>query len=105
LAGLSLTLPARDPRAEHVFHQYVVRSPRREAVRAALHKIGIGTNIHYPMPVHLQPAYHGRIALGPSGMVQTELAASEVFSLPMYPQLSDAQIDRVIVGLRSAVEA
>jgi dTDP-4-amino-4,6-dideoxygalactose transaminase len=64
LAGLSLTLPARDPRAEHVFHQYVVRSPRREAVRAALQKIGIGTNIHYPMPVHLQPAYHGRIALG-----------------------------------------
>jgi dTDP-4-amino-4,6-dideoxygalactose transaminase len=105
LAGLSLTLPARDPRAEHVFHQYVVRSPRREAIRAALQKIGIGTNIHYPMPVHLQPAYHGRIALGPSGMVQTELAASEVFSLPMYPQLSDAQIDRVIVGLRSAVEA
>jgi dTDP-4-amino-4,6-dideoxygalactose transaminase len=105
LAGLSLTLPARDPRAEHVFHQYVVRSPRREAVRAALQKIGIGTNIHYPMPVHLQPAYHGRIALGPSGMAQTELAASEVFSLPMYPQLSDAQIDRVIVGLRSAVEA
>jgi dTDP-4-amino-4,6-dideoxygalactose transaminase len=105
LAALPLTLPARDRRAEHVFHQYVVRSPRREAIRAALQKAGIGTNIHYPMPVHLQPAYRGRVALGPSGMAQTELAASEVFSLPMYPQLSDAQVDRVIAALRAAVAA
>jgi dTDP-4-amino-4,6-dideoxygalactose transaminase len=105
LAALPLTLPARDPRAEHVFHQYVVRSPRREAIRAALQKSGIGTNIHYPMPVHLQPAYRGRVALGPSGMARTELVANEVFSLPMYPQLSDAQVDRVIAALRAAVAA
>jgi len=80
--------------------QPVERSPR-----TALQKAGIGTNIHYPMPVHLQPAYHGRIALGPSGMAQTERAASEVFSLPMYPQLGDAQVDRVVAALRAALGA
>lgn len=104
LAGLPLTLPMRDRRAEHVFHQYVVRSPQRESLRAALQQAGIGTNIHYPMPVHLQPAYRGRTALGPSGMAQTELAASEVFSLPMYPQLEDAQVDRVVAALRAALK-
>ncbi len=105
LAGLPVTLPARDARAEHVYHQYVVRSPRRDALRAALQQAGVGTNIHYPMPVHLQPAYHGRVALGPSGMAQTERAANEVFSLPMYPQLSDGQIDRVVAALRAALGA
>jgi dTDP-4-amino-4,6-dideoxygalactose transaminase len=105
LAGLPVTLPVRDPRTEHVYHQYVVRSPRRDALRAALHQAGVGTNIHYPMPVHLQPAYHGRVALGPSGMAQTERAGNEVFSLPMYPQLSDAQIDRVVAALRAALGA
>jgi dTDP-4-amino-4,6-dideoxygalactose transaminase len=104
LSGLPLTLPARDPRAEHVFHQYVVRSPRRDALRAALQQAGIGTNIHYPMPVHLQPAYRGRIAVGPSGMAHTERAAGEIFSLPMYPQLSDAQVDRVVAALRAALD-
>jgi dTDP-4-amino-4,6-dideoxygalactose transaminase len=105
LAGLPLTLPARDGRAEHVFHQYVVRSPRRDALRAALTEAGIGTNIHYPMPVHLQPAYRGRIDVGPSGMAHTERAASEIVSLPMYPQLSDAQVDRVVAALRAALDA
>jgi dTDP-4-amino-4,6-dideoxygalactose transaminase len=102
LAGLQLTLPARAPRAEHVFHQYVVRSPRRDALRAALQEAGIGTNIHYPMPIHLQPAYRGRIAIGATGMAETERAANEILSLPMYPQLADAQVDRVVAALRAA---
>lgn len=102
LAGSKLTLPARAPRAEHVFHQYVVRSARRDALRAALQEAGIGTNIHYPMPIHLQPAYRGRIAIGATGMAQTERAANEVLSLPMYPQLSDGQIDRVVAAVRAA---
>jgi dTDP-4-amino-4,6-dideoxygalactose transaminase len=102
LAGLPIALPGRDPRAVHVFHQYVVRSDRRDALRAALQKAGIGTNIHYPVPVHLQPAYRGRVATGPSGMAQTERAAVEILSLPMYPQLTDGQIDRVIDAVRIA---
>jgi dTDP-4-amino-4,6-dideoxygalactose transaminase len=103
LAGLPIAPPGRDPRGEHVFHQYVVRAARRDDLRARLQDSGIGTNIHYPVPIHMQPAYRGRVATGPSGMAQTELAASEIFSLPMYPQLAEPQIDRVIAALRSAV--
>lgn len=103
LAGLPLVLPARAAGASHVFHQYVVRSRRRDALREALKAHGIGTNIHYPVPVHLQPAYKGRIALGPSGLVESERAAREVLSLPMFPQLDDAQVARIVAALRQTV--
>ena len=103
LAGLPLTLPARRAETTHVFHQYVVRSPGRDALRAALGARGIGTNIHYPVPVHLQPAYEGRLAIGPSGLGETERAAREVLSLPIYPQLADAQVARVIAAVRECV--
>jgi dTDP-4-amino-4,6-dideoxygalactose transaminase len=98
--GLPVTPPRRDPRATHIFHQYVLRSARRDALRAALQEAGIGTNIHYPVPVHLQPAYEGRVRLGPSGLGETERAAREILSLPMYPQLDDVAVDRVIDAVR-----
>lgn len=100
LKGLGFGLPARRQGATHVFHQYVVRTAKREAVQAALTARGIGTNVHYPVPVHLQPAYRARIALGPSGMAHSERAAREVLSLPMFPQLADDQVARVIDALR-----
>ena len=100
LAGLPLTLPARRRAATHVFHQYVVRSPARDALRAALGAGGVGTNIHYPVPVHRQPAYAERLAIAPSGLVETERAAPEVLSLPIYPQLGDAAVARVIAAVR-----
>jgi dTDP-4-amino-4,6-dideoxygalactose transaminase len=98
-AGLPVTPPKRDKRATHIFHQYVLRTTKRDALRAALQEQGIGTNIHYPVPVHLQPAYEGRSLIGPSGLGQTEQAAQEILSLPMYPQLSEAAIDRVIAAV------
>ncbi len=100
LQGLALTLPYRRAGTSHVFHQYVVRSGKREALRMALKQEGVATNIHYPVPVHRQAAYEGRIAVAPSGMAETERAALEVLSLPMYPQLDDAQVDRVVAALR-----
>jgi len=103
LSGLPLQLPGRRGDATHVFHQYTVRTPRREALRRALRERGIGTNIHYPVPVHLQPAYRGRIAIGPSGLAETERAAREVLSLPMFPQLTKEQVGRVIAGVRGAL--
>jgi dTDP-4-amino-4,6-dideoxygalactose transaminase len=103
LAGLTLTTSTRDPRAEHVFHQYVVRAAGRDDLRAALQKLGISTNIHYPVPIHLQPAYRGRVVVGPSGMAETERAAREILSLPMYPQLSDVQVDRVVEAMRAVL--
>jgi dTDP-4-amino-4,6-dideoxygalactose transaminase len=101
--GLPLTLPSRQPNTSHVFHQYVVRSTRRDHLQRALRARGIGTNIHYPVPVHLQPAYRGRIAIGPGGLSASERAAREVLSLPMFPQLTDEQVGRVISGVHGAM--
>jgi dTDP-4-amino-4,6-dideoxygalactose transaminase len=101
LRGLGFGLPARRAGATHVFHQYVIRTGKRDAVQTGLQARGIGTNIHYPVPVHLQPAYRGRIAQGPSGLVESERAAREVLSLPMFPQLQDQQVARVIAALRA----
>jgi len=102
LAGLPLTLPARRASAAHVFHQYVIRSSARDALRAALMHRGIGTNIHYPVPVHRQPAYAARLATGPSGLAESERAAREVLSLPIYPQLDAAAVGEVVAAMREA---
>jgi dTDP-4-amino-4,6-dideoxygalactose transaminase len=101
LTGLPLALPARQPQATHVFHQYVIRLAERDALRAALQAAGIGSGIHYPVPVHQQPAYSGRLACGPSGLGVTERAAPQILSLPIYPQISDEAVDRVIAEIRS----
>ena len=101
LAGGPYAPPQRRAGTEHVFHQYVLRVPDRAATQAKLKEQGIGTGIHYPVPVHLQPAYQGRVALGPAGCAETADAAQEVMSLPMYPELTDAQVERICVGLRS----
>jgi dTDP-4-amino-4,6-dideoxygalactose transaminase len=95
LRGTSLTPPARRRDVGHVFHLYVLRVQERAALQARLREAGIGTGIHYPSPVHLQPAYRGRVALGPSGCRATEVAAEHVLSLPMYPELTDHQVAQV----------
>ena len=61
--------------------------------------ISIATGIHYPVPVHLQPAYRGRLVAGPSGLGETERAARQILSLPMYPQISEEMIDRIITQI------
>ena len=101
LAGLPLALPARRSDATHVFHQYVIRLAERDALRDRLRAAGIGTGIHYPVPVHRQPAYSGRLASGPSGLGVTERAAPQILSLPIYPQISDEALDRVIAEIRA----
>jgi dTDP-4-amino-4,6-dideoxygalactose transaminase len=100
LAGGPIAPPARRPGAEHVFHQYVLRCEDRAAVQAALKAQGVGTGIHYPVPVHLQPAYRDRTPLGPAACAETARAAEEVLSLPMYPELTDAQVERICAALR-----
>ena len=101
LSGLPLALPARRALATHVFHQYVIRLAERDALRESLQAAGIGSGIHYPVPVHQQPAYSGRLTCGPLGLGVTERAASQILSLPIYPQLSDEAVDRVIGEIRS----
>ena len=97
LAGLGLALPQVRPGAIHVFHQYVLRHPGRDAFQARLKAAAIGSNIHYPVPVHRQPAYAGRLR---ADLPETEAAAAEVLSLPLYPQLSDAAVERVVQAVR-----
>jgi len=100
LARENLTLPVLRDGAEHVFHQYVVRSSRRDELRAYLQAQGIGTLVHYPVPIHLQPAYQGRLRLGRS-LRCCESAAGEVLSLPMFPELSTEQVQRVASAINA----
>jgi dTDP-4-amino-4,6-dideoxygalactose transaminase len=90
--GSALERPARRRGAHHVFHQYVVRVPERQAFQEALRRQSIGTNVHYAVPVHLQPAYRGRVWLADGALPVTERAAKEVLSLPMFPELMDNQV-------------
>ena len=98
LGEAELQLPLVDLAVDHVYHQYAVRSSRRDALQAYLKSRGIGTIIHYPVPVHLQPAYRGD-ASRYRALPCTEAIAESVLSLPMYPQLSDEDAKRVVDAL------
>ena len=80
---------------KHVYHQYVIRTSKRDELRHYLRQQGIGSLIHYPMPVHLQPAYQGRLPEA-SSLSHTEKAANQVLSLPMYPELTETQVQQVV---------
>ena len=95
LAGQALQLPAIRENAEQVFHLYVIRTDKRHELIEHLKANDIQTGIHYPMPVHLQPAYKTRIRTA-ENMSVTEKLAAEVLSLPMYPELLSVDIARVI---------
>lgn len=86
--------PEEAPYACHVYHVYAVRAPDRSALQRALQANGIGTGIHYPVPVHLQPAY-ADLGFRPGDFPQAERAANEVLSLPMYPELSHTDLELV----------
>ena len=88
-------LPTCRSGSTHVYHLYVVRAKRREAVQAYLKTHGVGTLVHYPIPVHLQPAYLGRLP-GCESLPETERASAEILSLPMYPELSSQDQQEVI---------
>jgi len=99
LSGSRLLLPTVRPEAEPVFHQYVVRTPHRDALRAYLQAAGVGTLIHYPVPVHHQPAY-AHFAAG-AALPQTEAAAREVLSLPLYPEIADTDLTRTAEAIHA----
>lgn len=93
LEGFGLGLPAPAGR-EHVWHVYALRVAERERVRARLAEAGIMTGIHYPTPVHLQPAY-ADLGYGPGDFPVSERLAAEFLSLPLYPGLGENQLDRI----------
>ena len=89
-----INLPKPIPQTKHVYHQYVIRTSHRDALREYLTRQGVGTAIHYPVPVHLQPAYKDRI-IHAAKLPLTENVAKEILSLPMYPELTDDQLSSI----------
>lgn len=104
LADSPLTLPYEAPGAYHVYHQYTVRAPRREALRASLKERGIGTMIYYPLPLHLQEMYAG-LGLPEGSLPEAERAAREVLSLPIYPEMTAEQVQEVAGAIRQFYDA
>jgi dTDP-4-amino-4,6-dideoxygalactose transaminase len=96
LKGLGFELPIPREDVGHVYHLYVVRAPRRDHVLAALRERGVGAAIHYTQPIHLQPAYK---RLGVS-LPETERAAAEILSLPMFPELNREDVLSVTAILK-----
>ncbi|MGH7331216.1 MAG: DegT/DnrJ/EryC1/StrS family aminotransferase [Candidatus Rokuibacteriota bacterium] len=103
LSGLPLTLPVEHPAARHVYYLYTVRHPRRDRFIQAMTDLGVGTAVHYPIPVPEQPMFappeQGGAA---SAWPESARAAREVVSIPCYPELRDDEIDTVIRAVREA---
>jgi dTDP-4-amino-4,6-dideoxygalactose transaminase len=95
-----VVLPYTDPRATPVFHQYVIRAPRRDALRAHLAAQQIGSEIYYPVPIHLQAALRD-LGHKPGDFPQAERAAAEVLALPLYPELRDDEQQTVVAAIRA----
>jgi dTDP-4-amino-4,6-dideoxygalactose transaminase len=98
LKGLPLTLPEVQDGCEAVFHLYVLRTSEREALKTHLAAQGVVAGIHYPIPCHQHPAYAERF--GAESRPVAEMLAGEILSLPMYPELRNDQVDRVIDAVR-----
>jgi len=102
LGECGLILPACRQEAGHVYHLYVIRTARRDALKHHLKDKGIAALIHYPLPVHLHPAYQGRLD-GIRNLQETERIVPEVLSLPIYPELSKKDVQTVIESVRAFV--
>jgi len=102
LSGAEVVVPAERPYNRHVYYCYVIRTPRRDGLAAHLAEQGIDTIVHYPIPMHLQPAYR-EMGLGPGTFPVAEAAAQQVLSLPMFPEITPEQQQRVAGAVRSFV--
>jgi dTDP-4-amino-4,6-dideoxygalactose transaminase len=101
LAGTCARPPVERPDVRHVYHVLAVRVPQRDVWRERLSAAGIQTGVHYPIPVHLQPA-HRDLGYTAGDFPVSEAVAAEVLSLPLFPELTDAQIDAVAGVFRAA---
>jgi dTDP-4-amino-4,6-dideoxygalactose transaminase len=102
LAGLPLTLPVEGEGMTHVYHQFAIRVSQRDLVQRRLAERGVRTSVYYPLPLHLQPMYQD-LGYRPGDFPEAERAAREVLCLPMYPELTDAQVDEVIAACRQSL--
>jgi hypothetical protein len=102
LDGLDVAAPDDAGDRTHVYHQFVVRVPGRDQVREKLRELGIGSGVHYPTPVHLQPAAEGLCEVH-GRPERAEAWCAEILSLPMFPSLSESDVERVAAALRKAL--
>lgn len=100
LKGTSVTTPLSEPCSQHVYHQYTLRSPRRDGLREHLKSAGIDTGVYYPLSLHLQPCF-AYLGYKKGAMPVAEKASLEVLSLPIFPEMSREQQDHVIATIRS----
>jgi dTDP-4-amino-4,6-dideoxygalactose transaminase len=94
-----IRLPARSADSTHIFHQYVIRTPERDRLRSYLHDRGVGTEVYYPLPLHLQPCFRA-LGYAPGAFPKAEAAAREVLALPIYGELTEAQQAWVVETIR-----
>ncbi|MDQ4076222.1 MAG: DegT/DnrJ/EryC1/StrS family aminotransferase [Chloroflexota bacterium] len=99
LAGLPVTTPYEAPEVYHVYHQYTIRAPERNALVAYLEGQGISTMVYYPVPLHRQRLY-SELGYGEGSLPMSEAASDEVLSLPIFPELSPVQQERVAMAIR-----
>ena len=100
LAQAPVALPAETPSARHCYHLYVIRSGRRDGLQKHLRDTGIGTSIHYPMPVHFQKTYR-RLGYTEGDFPQAERACQEILSLPLSPKLTEDEVRYVAAAVGS----
>ena len=100
-AGLANTVrvPVQAPERTHIYNQFVIRVPERDHLRAFLKAQGVGTEVYYPLPLHLQPCFRD-LGYGEGAFPVAEAAAREVLALPIYGELSDAQLEWVVEAIR-----
>ena len=94
VAGAGVTLPCIDPRARHIYHQFTIRSPRRDALQAWLKQHDVASGVYYPLALHLQEAYKS-LGYQEGDFPAAERATREVLSIPVHPELTEAQVDLV----------
>jgi dTDP-4-amino-4,6-dideoxygalactose transaminase len=88
----------------HIFNQYVIRVSGRDQLRAALQQRGIGSEVYYPIPMHLQECF-AYLGHGVGAFPESERAAKETLALPVYPELSEVQLSYVVDSIRELVAA
>ncbi len=102
LAGLGIDLPVEVPGCVHVYHQFTIRVQDRDGVQRRMADLAVRTTVYYPVPLHLQPM-HRDLGYRVGDFPEAERAAREVLSLPIYPELTDAQVDEVVEACKRSL--
>jgi dTDP-4-amino-4,6-dideoxygalactose transaminase len=97
-ANAPISRLGRSSKAFHVWHQYVIRAPRRDELRAFLTSKGIGSEVYYPIPLHLQPVF-AYLGYKEGDLPEAERASKEVLALPMFPELTKEEIEQVVAAI------